>query len=259
MTKFFGILNITPDSFSDGGNYNSIISALDQTKVLIEQNCDIIDIGAESTRPGAVAITSQDEIKRLSPIVENIAEYIKNYNIEFKRNIHISLDSRHYETIRKYIDIIDIINDVSGLVDERIIEIGKKFNKKLVLMHNLGVPSDPNHTISRNENIIELIKQWLDRRLQILKKYSFCRDQIIFDPGLGFGKCDQHNIDIINNIEEFDKYNMDILVGHSKKRFLDIFEHPDLLKNSSREEKTKFISNLLINKNISYLRIHNIL
>ena len=252
MTKLFGILNITPDSFSDGGKHNSKITAIEHVKKLIDNGFDVIDIGAESTRPNAKPITSEKEICRLDGIIKEIYHITQSCEKEIK----ISLDSRNYKTIKKYIDYIDIINDVSGLEDKRIINIGKERGKKLVLMHNLGVPSDPNNMFDENLDIIDLLSEWIKEKKKILSKFNLDQKNIIFDPGIGFGKGHFHNIEIINRVNELKKFGFDLLIGHSRKRFLDYFSCDGVDLSCSRDQKTRAINKIMIEKGISYLRFH---
>jgi dihydropteroate synthase len=252
MTKLIGILNITPDSFSDGGQHNSVTSAINHAKKLIDNGFDIIDIGAESTRPNATPISTQEEISRLDGVVEEIYKIIQNYD----RKIEISLDSRNYTTIRRYIDYTDIINDVSGLEDERIIRIGQEKNKKLVLMHNLGVPSDTKKIFDEKLDIIKILGNWIKKKKEFLDSFEIKQKNIIFDPGIGFGKGNSHNIDIIKRVDELQNFGFDLLIGHSRKRFLDYFFCDGIDISCNRDQKTKFINQMMIEKKISYLRFH---
>ena len=243
LTKLIAILNITPDSFFDGGKYNAPDLALQQAQKLIDDGADIIDIGAESTRPGAIPITTEEEWKRLEQILPLIIKLAKNHNVK------ISLDSRNYQTIYKALECggIDIINDVSGFSHPKMIELAAQSGKKIIVMHNLGIPADKNKIIPTDLDVIEVIIEWMAERLNLLLQSGVKQQQIIFDPGIGFGKNAAQSMAIIKNIERLKIFNLPLLIGHSRKSFLDY-----------NENKTAEISSYLAKKHIEYLRVHNI-
>ena len=250
--KFFGILNITPDSFSDGGKFYDTQSALDHLKKLINDGADIIDIGAESTRPNAIPITAEEEWSRLKEILPKVINEIKTNYLEIK----ISLDSRHYQTVAKAIDLgIDIINDVSGFEDENMIELAAKSGKKIVVMHNLGVPADKNKIIPENLDVVEVLINFMKAKLAQLQKAGIKKENIIFDPGIGFGKNAKQSIYIIQNIERLHCLEIPLLIGHSKKSFLDEMDCGEV---KTREEKTILLSKNLAKRGVEYLRVHDV-
>ncbi len=255
MTKIVGILNITPDSFSDGGRYNSIEAALAQTKRLIEDGASMIDIGAESTRPGAVALTDEQEMARAKYIIPQIVAFVKGYNAKNSTNIETSIDSYHFETIKFAFECgIDVINDVTGLKDERIVDFVAQNGVKTVLMHNLELKIDPTIVINSGIGAAGKVYSWGLRKIADLQKKGVKKSQIIFDPGIGFGKNAQQNINILKNIAIFHDLGVPIYVGHSKKRFLsEIFK-----KSGDKSMKTALISAFLVKKGVDYIRIHDI-
>lgn len=258
MTKLVGVLNITPDSFSDGNKYNNIKSAKSHLKKLILDGANIIDIGAESTRPGATPISYQEEWQRLEKILPELINDVKIYNKTNNNNIEISLDSRHYQTIIKALDLgIDIINDVSGFETKEMIEIAARSGKKIIVMNNLGVPANKNKIIPENLDVIEVIISWMQKKLSQLIKAGIKKEQIIFDPGIGFGKNALQSIEILKNIDKFRIFNIPLFIGHSKKSFLDNF-FDSKNKEKNKEDKTLLISQYLIKKNVEYLRVHDI-
>jgi len=269
ITKIVGILNITPDSFFDGAKYNEIENALEHLKTLINNGADIIDIGAESTRPGAKPIDAFEEWQRLKDVLPQAIKYVLNYNQQNHRNIQISLDSRHYQTIAKALDLgIDIINDVSGCSDLRMIDLVAKSGKKIVVMHNLGIPADKNKIINPDLDVVMALIDWMKDRLEKLQLGGIKKGQIIFDIGIGFGKNAKQSIQLLQQIDQFKILDLPLYVGHSNKSFLNYLrfngdssfsfddQNPSTL---STEAKTFMISAYLARKNVEYLRVHDVL
>jgi dihydropteroate synthase len=209
-----GILNVTPDSFSDGGKYCCPSEALDQAKKLIAYGGDIIDIGAESTRPGAELIDETREWSRLKPILETITK-----NTE----VPLSVDTRKANIAAKalkYPNVL-IINDVSGLEDTAMATLlAEHPNKKLVINHHFGLPVAQTNAITPKDILKELIT-FFEERLERAFKAKMQKEQIILDPGLGFGKGLKTNLTIIKALPELKKFfNLPILLGASRKRFI---------------------------------------
>jgi len=256
MTKLVGILNITPDSFFDGGKYNQKESALSQLNTLLTQGANVIDIGAESTRPSAVAIDHEEEWCRLQDILPQVINYIQNYNPINQSAVKISLDSRHFQNVAKALDLgIDIINDVSGFEDVAMVKLVAKSGKKIVVMHNLGVPADKNKIIDESLDVVQVVANWMQNKLQQLLKAGVKKEQIIFDIGLGFGKNSAQSIKLLQEIDRLRVLDLPLYVGHSNKSFLDEMVIDNCL---TREEKTIAVSKYLVGKNIEYLRVHKI-
>ena len=250
IPKIIGILNITPDSFSDGGNYSHIDDAIAHAKSMIEAGANIIDIGAISTRPNADCISYQEEIKRLSTILPELKNLISNTEIK------ISLDSYNYQTIAKYIPYIDIINDVTGMDDVNMQTVAIESGKDIIFMHNMGVPVDNNlRCLDPQQYIIEFLLNWRDRKLEELESKGIKSTQLIFDPGVGFGKNTTQSFDIILRISELVSNKVTILVGHSRKSFLSLFGEKDPKK---RDLETHITTTYLLDKDIDYIRIHDI-
>jgi dihydropteroate synthase len=248
MTKIVAILNITPDSFSDGGENFAIDKAVKSVATMIESNVGVIDIGAESTRPGAKILNSDDEWNRLCPVLMEIIPMIKGTNIK------ISIDSYHYRTVEKSLHLgVDIVNDVSGCIDQNMIDIVASHGEvKMVLMHNLGIPANSKIIID-SENHIEIIQKWAEEKIIHLKENGISDNQIIFDPGVGFGKNPQQSLDIIKKISEF-KHLASIMVGHSRKSFMSIFSKD---RPSERDIETYVTSSYLSLMGIEYIRVHD--
>lgn len=238
-----GILNITPDSFSDGGKYNNVNLAFEHAKNMISDGADILDIGGESTRPGAIPVSADEEISRVIPVIKKIREN----NI----NIPISIDTRNFETAKSAIEAgANIINDVSGLdYDNKLFEYVTTKNIPVVIMHSNKVPA-----VSENfteGNVIEEIFFALKNKIELLKSKNMSDENIIIDLGFGFGKTPETNFELLNATEEFKTLNHLILAGISRKSFL---------KNSfdDVESATAFYSAVLAIKNVNIHRVHNV-
>lgn len=248
MTKIMGILNVTPDSFSDGGRYLDLKSAIRQLEIMIEQGADIIDIGGQSTRPNAKIISEDEEWRRVEPILK----HIKNN----KYNVEISVDSFNANIIKQSLDLgIDYINDVNGLKDFEMLKIAAQSGKKVILMHSLTVPADKNITLAPNINVIKFLQKWLKQRVKELNKAGIKKDRIIFDAGIGFGKTSEQSLEIVKHIAEFKNFGIEILVGHSEKSFLSLFADKPA---GQRNVETEIVSYLMAKEGVGYLRVHNV-
>lgn len=206
-----GILNITPDSFSDGGKYLTEENAVKHALNLINDGADIIDIGGESTRPGSLSVDTEEELNRVLPVIKKI--------ISLKPDICISIDTTKSKVAEEAVKLgAKIINDVSGGVfDEQIFNISAKYNVPLVIMHMKGKPADMQNS-PIYDNVIDEISNYFDARIK--KSLYYNADKIILDPGIGFGKRIEDNYQIIKNIEVFKKFRYPILIGVSRKSFL---------------------------------------
>lgn len=239
-TQLVGILNITPDSFSDGGIYMEQDQATKHLFQLIEDGADIIDIGAESTKPDSIPVSAREQIERLKPIFKEIPSL----------NIPISIDTRSSEVALFALDNgVRIINDVSGMdFDPKIADIVAKYNATIVIQHSTKNAEDrPFYN-----DVVEEVY------LSLLKKIGLAKEKginnIILDVGIGFGKSKTDNFEILNRIEEFYSLNLPLMVGLSRKSFLGINE-PD---NNLKDSLSLAISYPLLQKNIDYLRVHNV-
>ena len=257
-SKIVGILNLTPDSFSDGGKYFDEKKALFYLEEMLVVGADIIDIGAESTRPNAQILNAQEEIARLENILPKLIFAIKNFNKIHNKNIQTSIDSYHLETIIFAHKIgVEIINDVSGLIDEKIIDYIAQNNLTAILMHNLAIHSNPELIVNRDLNVVEEIISWAHQKINYLTARKIQKSQLIFDPGIGFAKNSTQSIRILKNINAFRVLNLPIYVGHSKKSFLDAINIPSQ-PNLDRTAKTLTLSQYLAQKNVEYLRVHDV-
>ena len=210
IPNIMGVLNITPDSFSDGGKFNKNYLAKKQLDYLFQCGSDLVDIGGESTKPGSKSISSKVEWKRIKDILKKID----------KRKI-ISLDTRKAEIMEKGIKLgVKLINDVSGLnYDNNSINILKKYNTPFVLQHSLGNPEKMQNN-PRYKNVILDIYDFFEERIKYIREVGINHNNIILDPGIGFGKNLKHNITIIKNISIYHSLGFPILLGTSRKRFI---------------------------------------
>ena len=260
MTKIIGILNITPDSFSDGGKYSDLDSAIKHTESMIQDGADIIDVGAESTRPGANCLSYQEEWQRLENILPDIIKIAHDNNVE------VSLDSYHPENLAKGINIgVDYINDVSAAKNKAILELAATTGAKIVINHNLGIPVNKNKFIPIKCDPINYLIDWFSKQIDLYQNAGINKNQIILDVGIGFGKNSTQSFFIIENILKLKRFNLPIYVGHSRKSFLSEFDNSMFskpnLKNytdlSDKDFKTHEITKFLINK-VEFLRVHNV-
>ena len=242
-TKIVGILNVTPDSFSDGGLYNEPQIAIKKLVELFEDGADIVDIGAESTRPNSVAVSSEEQIKRLKPVLEFIQK-------EFNGKLPISVDTRSSDVADFALNLgVNIINDVSGAeYDPKILNVVSKYNAGIILQHSKGTPnSEPVYT-----NLIDEIFSGLKNKVDYAKEAGI--NNIIIDPGIGFGKSRLDNLKILDSIDDFYGLNCPVMIGISRKRILGVPTSEISLKDAL----TLAYSYPLIEKKVDFLRVHNV-
>jgi 2-amino-4-hydroxy-6-hydroxymethyldihydropteridine diphosphokinase/dihydropteroate synthase len=250
--QLVGILNVTPDSFSDGGHFLDEEKALGHVQAMIEAGAEIIDIGAESTAPRASAVTSATEWLRLKKILVAIKDNEKNFLIRPK----LSIDTYHPETASHALDVgIDWINDVSGLDDRKMRALIKSAHVDCVVMHHLSIPERRGNVLPRDEDPVKLVYEWGKVRIDELEKQGISRDKIIFDPGIGFGKAAEQSLILLSNLEVFKKLDVRILVGHSRKTFFSLLSQKTFVE---RDLETMVSSIYLSNHGADYLRVHDV-
>jgi dihydropteroate synthase len=249
-TKLVGILNITPDSFSDGRETQQHQSILTDTEALITQGAYMIDVGAESTRPGATALSHVQEWQRLAPVLSDII------TLCHKRGVKVSVDSYHPETIQKATTLgIDMINDVSGGDNPAMLEVIKHCSLPVVIMHHLGIPVDKSITLPEGcDPIVELI-EWANKKIIALQAAGVTKDRIILDPGIGFGKTAIQSLAILQRINELSTLELPLYVGHSRKSFLSLIND---VPPQERDIETLTASLYLAQHHVAFLRVHNI-
>jgi dihydropteroate synthase len=203
-----GVLNVTPDSFSDGGQFLSVDAAMSHAMQMVKQGVDIIDVGGESTRPAAAAITPEMELERVLPVISSIRE---------ETDVCISIDTSAPEVMQSAAELgVDLINDVRALRREGALKIAAQTGLHVCLMHMKGDPGtmqlDP-----RYENLIPEINQFFEERISRCEEIGIPRHRILLDPGFGFGKTPEHNMQIINRLSGFLEHRLPVLVGLSRK------------------------------------------
>lgn len=209
-----GILNATPDSFSDGGQFNNIEAAINHGKRMIDEGADIIDIGGESTRPGSERVSVEDQIERVVPIINAISETLPDH-------VEISIDTTRSKVAEAALNSgATIVNDVSGGNDDpEIIDLCADKKCPYIIMHMLGSPetmqSDPVYS-----NVVSEIKVFLESRIEDCIKAGIDKNNIVIDPGIGFGKTREHNLTLLKNLKSFVDTEHSVLLGTSRKRFM---------------------------------------
>lgn len=241
-----GILNITPDSFSDGGQYLTLDEALKRAHQMIEEGVDIIDIGGESTRPGSEPVSADEELKRITPIIEALKK---------KSDIAISVDTYKPQVMKVVIGMdVAMINDVYALSQSGAIDIIKQSHVGICLMHMQGTPKtmqqNPHYT-----NVVSEVKLFLEARAKHLMSEGIDKSRIILDPGFGFGKTFEHNIELLQQLESFQTLKLPLLVGLSRKSFIRKILNSDYDDHLSGSISAAIFS---VIKGAKILRVHDV-
>lgn len=254
-TYITGILNRTPDSFSDGGLFMREEDAIKRVFEMVSEGADIIDIGGESTRPGAEPVSIEVELERTLPIIKKVASKI---------DIPISIDTYKSEVAREALrNGASIVNDITGLKgDPKMAEVIADFNVPVVIMHIKGSPQ----TMQINphyDSLIDEIMESLKKSIELAKKARIDEDKIIIDPGIGFGKTVEHNLEIINSLEAFKVLNRPILIGVSRKSYIVKTLKECGMKDEDIELSGRLMGSasscaLCISKGANILRVHDV-
>ncbi len=246
-----GILNITPDSFSDGGEYNHPDLALQHALTMIEQGADIIDIGGESTRPGADIVSEQQQLQRVLPVIRLLRKNIPEH-------ILISIDTTNVRVAKAAIEAgANWINDVSAAEDSpEMLALAAKKQCTIVLMHRQGISATMQDNPQYN-NVSQEVANYLQKRAQIALDTGILAKNIILDPGIGFGKTFEHNISLMANLSSFVALDYKILLGTSRKRFLsEICQQPSSSKLATATSATTVLGMMA---GVSIFRVHDVL
>ena len=244
--NIMGVLNLTPDSFSDGGKFNSKDKGINQAKLMYESGANIIDVGGESTRPGSKGVNEKVEWNRINKLLKSICH-----------KVTVSLDTRKSKIMKKGIKLgIRIINDVSGLnYDVETKNILKEYKIPFVIQHTKGTPenmqNNPNY-----KNVLLDIYDFFEKKIKFLRSIGIKHNNIIIDPGIGFGKKLKHNMNLITNITIFHSLGFPILVGNSRKKFIKELSGKNDTKN--RTGGTVASSIFLMMQGVQVLRVHEV-
>lgn len=246
--KIMGILNVTPDSFSDGGKFADLHSAIRQAENLIAAGADILDVGGESTRPFADPVSDQEELNRVISVIKGIRH---------KHPIPISIDTTKAVVAREALKAgANIINDISALnKDPEMIEVVRQTKVPVIIMHMQGTPGDMQIKPAYNDVVTEIL-DFFKERIDWITGKGVDRDRLIIDPGIGFGKNLQHNLSILKHLENFSSLNLPLLLGHSRKRFLGTIT--EIPAEEERDVATAVVAALCATKNVAMVRVHNV-
>lgn len=246
QAQVMGILNVTPDSFSDGGQFSSFDKALAQVEIMILDGVDIIDIGGESTRPGAVDVSEEDELARVIPLLKAIKS---------KFDIKVSIDTSKAEVMSQAIAHgADIINDVRALQNEGCLAVLAKSKVPICLMHMQGLPRSMQEN-PQYDDVISEIKQFFIDRIQVCEQAGINRERLILDPGFGFGKTLEQNYQLLAQLHQFSDLGLPLLSGTSRKSMIG-----NLLSRNVDERLAGSLTTAIIaaQQNASIIRVHDV-
>ena len=243
-TAVMGILNVTPDSFHDGGEYDALEDAVARAEAMVEAGVDVIDIGGESTRPGSDPVSVEEELDRVLPVIEEIADL----------DAQLSVDTRRAAVADATLDAgADIINDVSGLEDPEMRFVAADHDAGLVVMHSIDAPVVPDRDVEYDDVVTDVLDH-LSERVLLAEKAGLDREQIIVDPGIGFGKSAAENFELLERIDEFHALGCPVLFGHSHKT---MFEHIGR-EPGDRLEATVAATALAADRGADIVRVHDV-
>ena len=246
QAQVMGILNVTPDSFSDGGQFATFDKALAQVEIMILDGVDIIDIGGESTRPGAVDVSEEDELARVIPLLKAIKS---------KFDIKVSIDTSKAEVMSQAIAHgADIINDVRALQNEGCLAVLAKSKVPICLMHMQGLPRSMQEN-PQYDDVISEIKQFFIDRIQVCEQAGINRERLILDPGFGFGKTLEQNYQLLAQLHQFSDFGLPLLSGTSRKSMIG-----NLLSRNVDERLAGSLTTAIIaaQQNASIIRVHDV-
>lgn len=247
LPRLMGILNVTPDSFSDGGTHDDPVAAVEHALQLIDDGADIIDVGGESTRPGADPVSEPEEQSRVVPVIERLAE---------QSEVPISIDTTKAGVARAAIDAgATIVNDISGLnFDPQMIPLCAETQVGVVCMHIQGTPQTMQQEPHYDDCVAE-VDAFLRERLDAMKSAGIPPERVCLDPGIGFGKTADHNLEILRSLDVFQQTGRPVLIGHSRKRFL------SKILGRAVEERlagTVGVAVALAESGVDYIRVHDV-
>ena len=246
-TKLMGILNVTPDSFSDGGQFIGQAAALRQVQQMLANGADIIDIGGESTRPGAKDVSLDDELARVIPVIHSIRQLYPD--------LPISVDTSKARVMAEAIAVgADIINDVRALQEPEALEVAVAAKVPVCLMHMQGQPRSMQHQPSYQQVVLEVLA-FLQQRAEVCIAAGIARQQIIFDPGFGFGKSLAHNYELLSAMSQFVETGYPVLAGMSRKSMIGQLLNRDV---AERLAGSIACATIAVLKGAQIIRVHDI-
>lgn len=249
---WMGIVNVTPDSFSDGGRFTDWPAVEPLVRDMLDAGVHIIDVGGESTRPGAQPLRRGEEWARVGPILEQLLEL----RAGCVPGPYISIDTYRADTARRALDLgVDMVNDVSGLASPAMIELAGESNADWVAMHQLSLPVDPRLTLPEDRDPYTAVEQWLLESIECWDKAGLDLNRIIFDPGVGFGKTAHQSWELLSRASEFRRHGLRVLVGHSRKSYLRPYFGNDM---QARERATVGVSLDLCAQGVDIVRVHDV-
>jgi dihydropteroate synthase len=243
-TAVMGILNVTPDSFHDGGEYDAVADAVARAEEMVAAGADIVDVGGESTRPGADPVPVDEERERVVPVIEQVADL----------DVMVSVDTRKSEVAAAALDAgADLLNDVSGLADPGMRLLAAERDLPVVVMHSIETPVDPDRSVEYDDVVTDVLDD-LTERVLLAEKAGLDREQIIVDPGLGFGKSAAESFELLGRLGEFQAFGCPVMVGHSHKSMFDLVDR----EAGERREATVAGTALAAERGADIVRVHDV-
>lgn len=250
--KLVGILNVTPDSFSDGGAFVDAAAAIAHAEALIADGAGVLDVGAESTRPNAQALSAEEEWTRLAVVIPDVVARAH------AAGVAVSVDTRHAAVAQAALALgVDWLNDVTGFADAAMRAVAARSAARLVVMHSLSVPVDPKETLPEYLDPVAEVLAWGAARIAELEAAGIARERIIFDPGIGFGKTAAQSLEIIRRAGELKALGVPLLVGHSRKSCLTLMAGTEK-PAAERDPETLVLSEYMCGVGVEFLRVHNV-
>lgn len=246
-TALMGILNITPDSFFASSRCTGITDALQAAKRMAAEGADIIDIGGESSRPGAIPVSEQEELERIIPAIKLIKEHLAT---------PLSIDTTKPKVARQALEAgASLLNDISGLASKEMCEIAASFNVDVCVMHMHGSPQTMQIDPSYPKGVVNALLRWFEEKITNLTQAGIEEHRIILDPGIGFGKTVQDNITILNNLAQFKRFGLRLLIGNSRKSFMG-----KILNKPASEllSTTLAVNTIAILAGVDIIRVHDV-
>lgn len=245
--QIFGILNVTPDSCYDGGQYLKEQAAIARACEMEAEGADWIDIGGESSRPGALPVPEDEEIHRVIPVIKALKKNIK---------IPISIDTYKPKVAKLALEAgASFINDITGLENREMIAVAKEFRVPVCVMHMQGTPGTMQKAPSYPRGVVFELLEWFEKKIEHLLKENFFPSQIILDPGIGFGKTAEQNIEILQNLSHFKKFGFPLFLGLSRKSFI---MHYIKKTRSELLPATLAVASFAIQQKVEFLRVHDV-